>query len=158
MSSFLYIKTSHNTKCHRLLSHDVRPVDHSGQMSSNQTGWDWRDLAPPIDEVPPTDDGAGGKVSLRDGAVGRGGWKQESREQYMSCVCFGNSILRRRSGGFSSLTRGMRSMRRTRQPFYGLSGMSGPVARSLSLTSTATEPHWCFWDTGDGSGHFLNSK
>ena len=30
------------------------------------------DLAPPTFKVPPAVDGAGGKVSLRDGAVGRG--------------------------------------------------------------------------------------
>ena len=63
-------------------------------------------------------------------------------EPYTPCVCFGNSICRMRSGGFSSLTRGMRSVRRTGQPCYGLFGMSGPVARSLHLTATATEPRW----------------
>ena len=42
--------------------------------------------------------------------------------------------------GFSSLTRTMHSMRRTGQPCYGLSGTSGPVARSLLLTATATGP------------------
>ena len=40
------------------------------------------------------------------------------------------------SGGFSSLTRGMRSMRRTGQPCYGLYVMSGPVEHSLPLTAT----------------------
>ena len=48
------------------------------------------------------------------------------------------------AGDFSSLTRATRSMRRTRQLCYGLSGTSGPVARSLRLTDTATGPHWWF--------------
>ena len=49
--------------------------------------------------------------------------------------------LEERNGDFSSLTRGMRSMRRTGQPYYGLSGTSGPVARGLHTTATTTGPH-----------------
>ena len=44
----------------RLSSHDVRPVDRTGQESRDQTGWDRRDVAPPTGKVPPAGDGAGG--------------------------------------------------------------------------------------------------
>ena len=60
----------------------------------------------------------------------------------MQCASSSMSTGRRRIEGFSSLTRAMSSMRRTGQPCSGLSGMSGPVARSLLLTATATGPLW----------------
>ena len=57
----------------RLLRPDVWTIDRAGKMSRDQTGWDWQDLAPPSGKVAPAGDGAGGKGSLRYGAVGRGG-------------------------------------------------------------------------------------
>ena len=56
----------------------------------------------------------------------------------------------RKTGDFYSSTRATRLMRRTRQPFYGMSVMSGPVVLSLRLTATATEPHWWFGTRGTG--------
>ena len=48
----------------------------------------------------------------------------------------------------------MRSMRRTVKPYSGLSGMSGPVARSLRLTATATGPlHQCPIGGPRGAAH-----
>ena len=67
----------------------------------------------------------GGVEAGVDGAIhaARLQWTQHSQEE---------------EWGFSSLTRGMRSMRRTRQPCYGLYFMSGLVEHSLPLTATAT--------------------
>ena len=88
----------------------------------------------------------GGRGRRQRKPVGRsswqGGWIQGLRGPYTPCICCGSSIHRRRSGGFSSLKRGMRSMRRTGQPCYGLSCMSGPVACSLHLTDTVTGARW----------------
>ena len=44
--------------------------------------------------------------------------------RYASC---GRSIIRRKTGGFYSLVRGMRSMRTIRRPRCGPSDMNGPV-------------------------------
>ena len=69
------------------------------------------------------------------------------------------SILTRGTGGFSSLTRGMHSMRRIGQPCYGLSGTSGPGGGAQFTFNC-----YCHWatlvvrHTADGSGHFLHSK
>ena len=87
-----------------------------------------------------------------------GGWRKGLRESYTPCVCCGNSICRRRSGGFSSLTRGMRSMRRTVQPSYGISGMSGPGCAQFTFNFYR---HWATLvvrDTTNGSGHLLLIK
>ena len=62
----------------------------------------------------------------------------------MQCASYGRNTTNRMTGYFSSLTRTTRSMRRTRQPCYRMSGTSGPVACSLRLTATATGPHWWF--------------
>ena len=47
-----------------------------------------------------------------------------------------------RTGGFSSLTRAIRSMSRTAHPLYRKCTTSGPVVRGFHLTATATGPHW----------------
>ena len=76
----------------------------------------------------------------------------------MQCASSRNITKRSRIGDFSSLTRAMSSMRKIRQPCYGLSGMSGPVVHSLRLTATTTGPRWWFGTQGGGSVHFLYSK
>ena len=55
-----------------------------------------------------------------------------------------------KTGGLSSLTRGMRSMRRTGKPCYGMSGARGLVARILISTATATGPNWWYETQGKG--------
>ena len=60
------------------------------------------------------------------------------------CILW-EEICRKRNGGFSSLMRGTISIRRTGQPCFGLSSMSGLVARSLPLTATDTGPPWWWW-------------
>ena len=68
-------------------------------------------------------------------------WRRGLRVLFTLRACNGHSTRRKSTGDFSSLTRGMRSMRRTGQPCYGLSGTSGLVACGLHTTATATGPH-----------------
>ena len=68
----------------------------------------------------------------------------------MRCASSGSNTKLRRTAYLSSLTRATRSMRRTGQPWYGLSGMIGPVVRSLRLTATTSGPHWWFRTQGKG--------
>ena len=56
----------------RLLSHDERPADCTGQASRDQTGRRRRNLEKAGGEVPVLVDGEGGEGRLRDGTIGRG--------------------------------------------------------------------------------------
>ena len=71
----------------------------------------------------------------------------------MQCASSGRNTHKRNTGGFSSLTRGMRSMRRTGHPRYEMSGTSGLVARSLHSTAADTGPHWWYRTPGMGQAN-----
>ena len=68
----------------------------------------------------------------------------------MQCATSDRNTLRKRTGGFSSLMRGTHSMRITGQPYFGLSFISGLVARSSPSTATAAGPPW--WQGTQGTG------
>ena len=69
-------------------------------------------------------------------------WRRGLNRGSMQCRLCGNSMPRRRTGSYHSLTCTMNLMRRTAHPCCGWCGMSGPVMRGLHPNTIITGPHW----------------